>query len=149
KPTPLTIPDPGKPYPAAGAGPGSADLVVSDFTVSPEPIVAGAEVTITYAVKNLGPARATGVRIFNRLPIGVNTRGLTASQGGCAYQPQIVCDVGDIDAGAQVLVAVDGLADTTADGEGSYRVQALAREPDPTPGNNSGARVLMVAPGPE
>ncbi|MFN8635396.1 MAG: DUF11 domain-containing protein [Chloroflexota bacterium] len=149
RPTPLTIADPGKPYPAVGSGAGAADLTVSGFTVSPEPLVGGREATITYTVQNLGPARATAVRLFNTLPNGVKTRGLRVSQGGCAYSPRIVCDVGDLDVGGTVMVTADALADNEADGEGSYRVTAVAREPDPRPRNNSGARVVTVGPAPD
>ncbi|MCC7372849.1 MAG: DUF11 domain-containing protein [Chloroflexi bacterium] len=60
-----------------------------------------------------------------------------------------MCDVGDIPAGGEVRVSVNGIADPGAPGEGSYRVQAMARESDPTPRNNRGARVVTIAPAPE
>lgn len=149
KPTPLTIPDPGKPYPAAGTGPGSADLVVADLVVAPVSVVGGRDATISYTVRNLGPARATGVRVFNRQAQGVGLRGVAATRGGCAYQPQIVCDVGNIEPGGEVRFTVDALPDTTADGEGSYRVQVLAREPDPNPRDNTAALPIVVMRAPE
>jgi hypothetical protein len=76
------------------------DLVLTAVD-SPDPVVAGSNLTYTITITNLasgtvGP-HASGVRISNALPAGLTYVSASASQGGCSHAGGIViCDLGTL-----------------------------------------------------
>jgi uncharacterized repeat protein (TIGR01451 family) len=83
--------------PGAGvAAPGTADLRIAKGD-SPDPVAAGAPLTYTIQVDNLGPSPATGVTVVDRLPQGVDLVSATAAGGQCAPQGRkVTCTLGTI-----------------------------------------------------
>lgn len=78
------------------AAPGSADLRIAKSD-SPDPVAAGAALTYTIQVDNLGPDVATGVTVVDRLPQGVDLVSATASGGQCAAAGRkVTCTLGTI-----------------------------------------------------
>ncbi|MCG8456255.1 MAG: hypothetical protein MI919_08230 [Holophagales bacterium] len=75
-----------------------ADLVITK-TDSPDPVVAGQNVTYTISVTNNGPSDAAGVVVTDTLPVGVTA---TATAGDCAEPSPAVptCTLGTIASGA-------------------------------------------------
>jgi len=83
--------------PGAGiAAPGTADLRIVK-TDSPDPVAAGATLTYSIEVDNLGPNAATGVTVTDQLPKGVDLVSATASGGQCTSQGRkVTCALGDV-----------------------------------------------------
>jgi uncharacterized repeat protein (TIGR01451 family) len=87
--------------PSAVAAP-AADAV-SDLSIaksdSPDPIVVGATLTYTVQVQNLGPDPATGVKVTDHLPQGVDLVSATGPAGSCAQKGRsLSCDLGTLPA---------------------------------------------------
>lgn len=83
--------------PAAVTAPGDlADLSVSK-TDSPDPVFAGATLTYSIEVANLGPQGATGVMVTDRLPKQTSFVSAAASSGSCERKGRrVTCEVGDL-----------------------------------------------------
>lgn len=83
--------------PGAGvAAPGPADLRITKSD-SPDPVAAGAALTYTIQVDNLGPNEATDVTVVDRLPQGVDFVSATAAGGQCAaVGRKVTCTLGTI-----------------------------------------------------
>lgn len=80
-----------------------AATAASDLTIgksdSPDPVVVGATLTYTVQVQNLGPDPATGVKVTDQLPQGVDFVSASASSGQCTRQGRRVsCDLGTLNA---------------------------------------------------
>jgi uncharacterized repeat protein (TIGR01451 family) len=76
------------------------DLVLTAVD-SPDPVVAGSNLTYTITVTNLasgnGGPHASGVRISNSLPVGLTFVSASASQGTCTHASGLViCDLGTL-----------------------------------------------------
>jgi len=85
--------------PAAETAPGDiADLSISK-SASPEPVAAGATLTYTIQVANLGPDEATGVTVSDRLPNQADFLSAAASSSACQRKGRNVnCAIGAIGA---------------------------------------------------
>ena len=108
-----------------------ADLAITK-TDSPDPVVAGTNLTYTLTVANAGPSDATDVVVTDTLPAGTSL----VATSGCAEDPVGVptCSLGTIAAGDDatfdVTVAVDA---TVLDGTSltnSASVSSSATDPD-------------------
>lgn len=76
------------------AAPGSADLRIVKAD-SPDPVAAGAALTYSIEVDNLGPNAATGVTVVDHLPQGVDLVSATVSGGQCTSQGRkVTCALG-------------------------------------------------------
>jgi uncharacterized repeat protein (TIGR01451 family) len=76
------------------AKPGSANLRITKSD-SPDPVRAGAQLTYTIGVENLGPDPATGVTVTDNLPGGVDLVSSSGPAGACAVQGRkLSCAVG-------------------------------------------------------
>jgi len=113
-----------------------ADLSVSK-SGSPDPVVAGNNLTYTVTVSNAGPSDAANVVATDTLPAGTTLVSTT----GCAEDPNGVatCSLGTIAAGGNaqytIIVAVDS---AVADGANlSNTVSVASDTTDPIPGNDS------------
>ena len=125
-----------------------ADLRLVSKTASPDPVVAGQNLTYVITVDNVGPDLATNVTVSDTLGSLVTTGGFQSavpSQGTCTPNGvtngpsvSLSCNLGALAAGAQATVTVvvrPSIATT-----GNRRNTASVRSPDvgdPVPGNNS------------
>lgn len=81
--------------PAANA---ASDLAIAKSD-SPDPVVVGATLTYIVQVQNLGPDPATGVKVTDRLPQGVDFVSANGPAGPCAHNGRNVsCDLGTLNA---------------------------------------------------
>lgn len=79
-------------------------------TDSPDPVMAGAELTYTLQVSNGGPSTAQDVVVVDTLPAGVTLVSAVGGTGStaCALSgPGVVsCDIGDLDPGQSVTIFI-------------------------------------------
>ena len=113
----------------------SADLSITK-TASPNPLIAGDEVTYTVTVLNNGPSDATGVVVTDDPPDDLTGVDASASQGGCGISAGIVdCALGTLAAGASATVIVTGDvpsgADPAAVAGNTATVVSATADPDP------------------
>lgn len=81
---------------AAPPQPGSSDLKIVKAD-SPDPVTAGAQLTYTIGVENLGPSPATGVTVTDDLPKGVELVATSGPAGPCVAQgDKITCAIGTL-----------------------------------------------------
>ena len=93
---------------SATTGP-EADLAITK-RATPDPVVAGEQLTYVLSVDNLGPSSATGVVVADdSLPAGFTLDSVESSQGACTSLP---CAVGTLDAGSGATVTVVGSVDS-------------------------------------
>jgi uncharacterized repeat protein (TIGR01451 family) len=78
------------------AAPGSADLRIAKSD-SPDPVAAGATLTYSIEVDNLGPNAATGVTVTDQLPQFVDLVSATVAGGQCTSKGRkVTCTLGDV-----------------------------------------------------
>jgi uncharacterized repeat protein (TIGR01451 family) len=114
------------------------------MTDSPDPVLAGANLTYTLTVTNIGSNSATGVVISNTLPVGVVFSSAVSSQGTCTQAAGIVtCNLGAIggSGSATVTIVVVPIAGT---GSVTNKATVYRGEADPNPSNNSAVVVTAV-----
>ncbi len=130
----------------AVTGTGSA-AAAADLTIvladSPDPVVAGANLTYTATLTNLGPSDAQGANLTLTLPAGTSFVSATASgTGTCNAVSPVVCTwAGATQPGAPnartatvvALVPANTASGTTLNAS----VVAASTTPDPVPGNNT------------
>lgn len=79
-------------------------------TDSPDPVVAGAELTYTLQVSNGGPSTAVDVVVIDTLPAGTTLISAVGSPGSISCVPSgpgvVTCDVGDLDPGQSVTIFI-------------------------------------------
>lgn len=83
----------------------SADLALS-ITENADPLVGGNALVYTLTVTNKGASTAFNSVLSNPLPANVNLVSVTPSQGTCAGGTSVDCQLGDIDSGMSVSVAL-------------------------------------------
>jgi uncharacterized repeat protein (TIGR01451 family) len=116
----------------AGADPGDADLALTKSD-SPDPVVAGNNLTYTIRVQNLSPLPATSVVVTDTLPSGVDF--VSATGGNCQRSGRTVtCDLGQVDAGSTATVTI--VVKTKKDGSLSNTASVASPE-DIALANNS------------
>ena len=92
------------------------DLAI-DKTDTPDPVVAGQQLTYTLLVTNHGPSNASGVTIADTLPAGVSFVTGTASQGTvAASQGVVTASLGNLAVGAQATVTLTVAVSSSARG---------------------------------
>jgi uncharacterized repeat protein (TIGR01451 family) len=88
----------------AGAAPGDTDLALTKSD-SPDPVVAGSNLTYTIRVQNPGTLPATNVVVTDKLPSGVDF--VSATGGTCQRNGSTVtCDLGQVNAGTTSTVTI-------------------------------------------
>jgi uncharacterized repeat protein (TIGR01451 family) len=128
----------------AASPPSFADLSLEQ-SGSPEPAVAGNNVTYTLRVVHEAGDPATGVTVSDTLPAGVAFVSANATQGACGQAAGLVtCNLGSLaeDASATVTIVVTppsmGLITNSA--------TVSAGQVDPTPANNASDLDTVVDP---
>ncbi len=122
-----------------------ADVSIT-LTDSPDPVVAGTNLTYLATLTNTGPSDAQGVNITLPLPAGTTFVSATPSAGGaCAGTTTVTCTWAGVTAAAGVRTAtivVAVSASQTADL--SATATAASSTTDPTPGNNTATATTVV-----
>jgi uncharacterized repeat protein (TIGR01451 family) len=148
------------PQAGLGSGEGTADdqnveLLVKDPRTanlevtksdSPDPVVAGRDLTYTLVVANHGPSDASTVTVTDTLPASVDFVSATASQGGCLHLAgSVTCELGSLADGASATITIRVVPSTT----GTIVNQASVDSPlnDANPGDNSDTEQTSVIAG--
>jgi uncharacterized repeat protein (TIGR01451 family) len=132
---------------------------ISDVSVSkadsPDPVLAGSNLTYTITVQNAGPMTAPDVTLFDPLPTGTTFVSFTAPAGWTAMTPA-VGGTGTVSAnitsltvaaGAQVFTLVVNVSSATPNGTVITNVASVATLPsfsDPNINNDSSAQQTTV-----
>lgn len=128
---------------------GSADLLLTKSD-SPDPVLAGQEVTYQLTVSNNGPSTAVDVAVSDLLPPETTFVSATISNGTgtCveASPNQVDCDLNDLDPGQFVSVFIDALVDASVPDPTDIdnQASASAATSDPDPGNNVAGATTTV-----
>ena len=128
-------------------------IAIAELTIalsdSPDPVAAGANLTYTALVTNIGPSAATGVTVS--MPVPANTTfvsGSVAGGGSCVAGASIVCTfTGTVAVGsprAVTIVVLVGAATPNATVINATATVATTAT-DPVPGNNSATATTTVA----
>ena len=139
-----TDPDPANNTSAATtAVAAEADVSVTKSD-SPEPVIAGTDLSYTLTVTNSGPSSATGVNLTDTLSSAVSFG--SASQG-CGYSAgtnQVTCDLGQQGVGGTTTITVLVMVDSSATGTISNTASLVSIETDPDPTNNTSVATTTV-----
>jgi uncharacterized repeat protein (TIGR01451 family) len=129
----------------------SADLGITK-TDSPDPVLAGANLTYVLTVTNLGPSWARDVSVSDALPAGVSFVSASIGGGGgvCVAlggSPTVVqCSLGDIETGGIRVITLQTLvASSVPHGTMISNTAAVtSTTPDPVGANNSAMAETLV-----
>ena len=113
----------------------SADISLHATVDRSPALITNSRPVINLEVSNLGPQNSSMVELEINTPDEWEQRSLSISQGSCLIaEPSLICDIGDVDAGASVLVRLEG----TIRGASSvkFRASVSAAEQDPDLDNN-------------
>jgi uncharacterized repeat protein (TIGR01451 family) len=118
-------------------------------TDSPDPVVAGADLTYTLTVGNGGPSTAVDVVVTDTLPAGttlVSAVGGTGSTACAEVAPgSVSCEVGDLDPGeSETLFITVHIASSVPDGTVLVN-NAVAESPTDPDGANASAATTVIA----
>ena len=131
------------------AAAGQADVGITG-TVSPNPVLAGNNITYMLTVTNNGPSptSAANVMVMDTLPAGVTFVSATPTTGSCGFAAgAITCSLGTLAAGASVnIVVVDMVnAATTAGTMITSTFMESSTTSDPNAANGSVMLSTIVA----
>jgi uncharacterized repeat protein (TIGR01451 family) len=121
---------------------GDADLAIVK-QAGPNPVDLGGTLRYRLAIRNNGPAEATGVLVEDRLPPGVTLLDVRVSQGSCVGTTLISCDLGRLASGGGARIALTVRVDSPGDLLNVARVTADQR--DSNAANNVAAVVTDVS----
>lgn len=132
-----------------------ADLRLLSKTATPDPVVAGQNLTYVITVDNAGPDAATNVIVGDALGSLVNTGGFQSavpSQGSCTPNgvtngtlQNLSCNLGTLAAGAQATVTVVVRPSIVATGTRTNTATVRSSDVgDPNPANNSASVTSQV-----
>jgi len=119
-----------------------ADLRVS-VADTPDPVVAGDDLTYSLVVVNNGPSEAHGVTLTAAFPAGLTVRTILPSQGGCGLSADgraLTCDIGRLGVTAgdkQAVVSVRVHVAPSVRGTLALPVSARSDVADAVPANNT------------
>ena len=114
-------------------------------TGSPNPVIAGNNLTYTLTATNNGPSTATGVTISDPLPSGetfVSSTGGTFNSGS----DTLTDAVGTLAVGQSQTITVTVTVGASVTGTLTNTATVTSNQPDPTPGNNTSTVVTTVTP---
>ncbi|MEM1335740.1 MAG: DUF11 domain-containing protein, partial [Actinomycetota bacterium] len=111
----------------------SADVRLAK-TATPDPVVAGEDVTYTITATNDGPSDARGVVVSDTLPSGLTLVDVFSSQGACDAVP---CTLNTIAAGSSASVTIVATVDADRLDVDPNNASVAADTADPDAGNNT------------
>jgi uncharacterized repeat protein (TIGR01451 family)/CSLREA domain-containing protein len=125
----------------------TADLLITK-TDTPDPVIAGANLTYTINLTNNGPDVATTVMMQDTLPAGT-TFVSVASPGSCTTPPvggtgTVTCTLASLASGSSATITL--VVNVTAPAGSTITNTATVSNstPDPSPGNNSATAMTAV-----
>ena len=121
-----------------------ADLSITK-TDSPDPVIAGTDLTYTITVSNHGPLDTTGVVVTDTLPSGVTYKSNAPSQGSYTSGTGI-WDVGSLSNGASATLALVVTVDSSTTAKLTNKVTVSGNETDPNSDNNTYSEDTETAP---
>ena len=129
----------------------SADLSITQSD-SPDPVSAGTNLTYSFTITNNGSSTATGVQVVDTIPNNVTLVSAIASQGQCAGQPTVVCQLGTLANGKTATVtlvvrlplsaSVGGISNTAT-------VSGIEADPHTTNNTTAGVTAVVTSSGPD
>jgi uncharacterized repeat protein (TIGR01451 family) len=121
-----------------------ADVALG-MTASPNPVVAGNNLTYTISVTNLGPSVVTNAVVSHLLPPNVTVVNVTASQGTYSQQGSLVAfTLGTMPVNIPATLTVT--VQPNVAGKVYSTATVSAEQPDPNPGNNTVILPVQVNP---
>jgi uncharacterized repeat protein (TIGR01451 family) len=133
----------------AVAGGTQADLSVTNVG-TPNPVAAGANITYTQTVTNIGPSDATSVTFTETIPANTTPQTITAPAGWVCSNPgatgTVVCTIADLPPATPAVFTIvvkvnNGVANGTVITD---TASVSAATSDPNGGNNSAASTVAV-----
>ena len=130
-----------QPIPLPTAPPLTVALAVSKDD-SPDPIVAGDDLTYTLRVTNSGSSQATDVNLTDTLPAGVSFFSAIVTQGSCSGTNPVACNLGAMPAGHSITATIVVTVDPAATGTLLNTAAVFANETDAT---TASAQTTIIA----
>ena len=138
--------------PAVPAGAATADLSVSKVD-SPDPVVAGSNITYTINVTNAGPGAASSVSLSDTTPVGTTFVSVTPGAGWtCPPLPvggtgTLVCTNPSVPVGTSTITLVLNVAAATPNGTIITNTASVTSPDDAVTANNSATAATTVSSG--
>ncbi len=120
---------------------GATDLSIQKSD-SPDPVIAGENLTYTLVVTNNGPAPATGVQVVDSLPAGVSYVTSSSTKGACSAG--VLCLIGDMAVGESVTITIIVRVDSDLTSGLSNLAFVSSLNPDSNPDNNDDTELTIV-----
>jgi uncharacterized repeat protein (TIGR01451 family) len=122
---------------------------ISDLAVTqretPNPSAVGTNLTFTLTVTNFGPAGASGVKLTDPLPAGLNLLSLTNTSGLCGNSNGVVtCAWDSLAKGAGAVITF--VVQPVLGGEFTNSASVAGQQLDQTPTNNIASTVITITP---
>ncbi len=130
----------------------SADLSVTKID-SPDPVVAGSNLTYTITVANLGPDSATSVSLSDTLPAGTAFVSFSCAAGWSCTTPAVggtgtvMASIGSLATGSVAFTLVVNVGAATPGGTTISNTASVSSLADPNSANNSATATTTVATG--
>lgn len=129
---------------AGGAGASGHDLVLTKSD-SPDPVVAGNNLTYTISVRNNGTAEATDVVVTDTLPADVDFVSASTTLGSCVQAAKVVtCNLGAIGAGGTATVTIVVKAKKAGSISNTAAVTSSGVPPEVNTANNTDTATTVV-----
>jgi len=136
--------------PAVTAVAATADLSVSKVD-SPDPVVAGSNITYTITVTNAGPNAASNTSLSDATPAGTTFVSVTPGAGWTCSPPVggtgTSCINPSVPVGTSTITLVVNVAAATPNGTIVTNTATVTSPDDAVPGNNSGSASTTVSAG--
>jgi uncharacterized repeat protein (TIGR01451 family) len=112
------------------------DLVIFKAD-SPDPVLAGEQLTYTLSIVNNGPSDATGVTAVDSLPAGVTFESASSTQGSVSHTAgTVTASLGPLGGGESATVTIVVTVDPAARGTLENSVSVTGNETETNPVNN-------------
>ncbi|MFN2610780.1 MAG: hypothetical protein ABR507_07920, partial [Actinomycetota bacterium] len=123
----------------------SSDLAITK-SGSPNPTVAGSNVTYTVVVTNLGPSASAGFEVSDPIPAGSSFFSVSPSSS-CISGSTVTCTASSLAVGASVTYTLVTTIDSSYSLGSITNTATISSEttPDPNSSNNSASSVLPVS----
>src|SRR5262249_31483632 len=118
---------------------GKADLSVTKGD-SPDPVLAGVNLSYTIVVRNNGPSTATGVALTDPLPADEPFVSATPTQGSCSGTSTVNCNIGSLANGATATATIVVKPTAAAAPSITNTASVTGNEADPNAANNSASQ---------